>query len=255
MNNQLVELQETLYTSKNPTRRWLHCIRRDWIINALHSVVFKTDKANRSALEVGPGAGGYLPALKDIASKVVASDIEESYLEYIQSKFADDESISYVVDDITSTKIKPKSFDLILCTEVIEHIPDSQAALNSLHDLLKSDGKLILSTPQKYSPLELTAKIAFLPGIIQVVRLIYGEAIIETGHINLLTEKQLKNQLTNAGFIIEKEYKCGFYIPLIAEFMGGGGLKIEQWLENRIRGSIFDGLLWTQCYIVRPGNK
>ena len=37
--------------------------------------------------------------------------------------------------------------------------------------------------------------------------------------------------------------------------MGDWGLKIEQWLENRIRGSIFDGLLWTQCYIVRPGNK
>ena len=32
---ELVALQETLYRSGNPTRRWLHCIRRDWIFAAL----------------------------------------------------------------------------------------------------------------------------------------------------------------------------------------------------------------------------
>lgn len=31
----LVALQEILYRSGNPTRRWLHCIRREWIIAAL----------------------------------------------------------------------------------------------------------------------------------------------------------------------------------------------------------------------------
>jgi len=35
-DRELVELQETLYTSSNPTRRWLHCIRRDWIYDALN---------------------------------------------------------------------------------------------------------------------------------------------------------------------------------------------------------------------------
>jgi len=52
---QLVELQETLYSSKNPTRRWLHCSRRDWIFKALKKYAYLSNQ--KSALEVGPGAG------------------------------------------------------------------------------------------------------------------------------------------------------------------------------------------------------
>ncbi len=34
INPEIVELQETLYWSRNPIWRWPHCSRRDWIINA-----------------------------------------------------------------------------------------------------------------------------------------------------------------------------------------------------------------------------
>ena len=248
---ELVELQETLYTSKNPTRRWLHCQRRDWI----EAAIKQAGAGLEVALEVGPGAGGYLPALGRQAEQVIASDIESSYLDYIEQKFADEDKIRCLVDDITASKQASDSIDLILCTEVVEHIADSQAALIELRRLLKPEGRLILSTPQRYSPLEMTAKIAFLPGIIQLVRLIYGEAIIETGHINLLTEKQLKQQLDQAGLVIESEYKCGFYLPLVAEFMGETGLKIEQYLENKLRGGWLDFSLWTQCYVLRAKDE
>lgn len=250
MDNYLVELQETLYASKNPTRRWLHCSRREWVVDTIQSIAQSIHQPIKNVLEIGPGAGGYLPVLRKISEHVVAADIEFAYLDYVKEKFSAESDFSYVLDDITDTIQPENSFNLILCTEVIEHIPDSTAALSGMHKLLKSDGKLILSTPQKYSPLELTAKIAFLPGIIQIVRLIYGEAIIKTGHINLLTEKQLKQQIDNAGFIVEKQYKCGFYLPVIAEFAGTSGLKIEQWIEKKIRNSFFDGLLWTQCYVL-----
>lgn len=250
-NNPLAELQETLYTSKNPTRRWLHQSRRSWITEAINSVIPTNNKKLKHALEVGPGAGGYLPILKELADQVVAADIESAYLDYVKEKFSQETGVSYLVDDITDSTQPENSYELILCTEVIEHISDSQAALEGLHRLLKPDAILILSTPQRYSPLELAAKIAFLPGIIQIVRLIYGEAIIETGHINLLTENQLKKQLYDADFTIEKQYKCGFYIPLIAEFSGNLGLNIEKYIERIIRGSFLDNLLWTQCYILR----
>ena len=250
MNNQLVELQETLYTSKNPTRRWLHCSRRDWIHSTIKSINQSSNQLNQ-ALEVGPGAGGYLPILQQEAKHVTASDIELDYLNYIKEKFKTEQCFHYITDDITNSNQQENSFDIILCTEVIEHIPNSQLALNELARLLKPQGRLILSTPQRYSPLELTAKIAFLPVIIQIVRFIYGEAIIETGHINLLTEKQLKEQLKNANLEIEKEYKCGFYIPFLAEFTGSLGLKIEQYLEKKLRGTYLDFLLWTQCYVLQ----
>jgi 2-polyprenyl-3-methyl-5-hydroxy-6-metoxy-1,4-benzoquinol methylase len=141
------------------------------------------------------------------------------------------------------------SFDLILCTEVIEHIRGSQAALCEMHRLLRPGGTLILSTPQRYSPLELTSKIAFLPGIIDLVRLVYQEPVLVPGHINLMTEAEVSRQVVAAGFEIRERHKSGMYLPLVAEFMGVMGLRFEQWLVGRIQDGIFDRFLWTQYYV------
>ncbi len=244
-NQQLVDLQETLYTSSNPTRRWLHCSRRDWIVARIEAV-----GGVPKALEVGPGAGGYLPKLASVASEVLAADIEEAYLDQARTLIESIPQLKCVLDDITATTLPANSYDLILCTEVIEHIADSQAALRGLHRLLAPGGTLILSTPQRYSPLELCAKIAFLPGIIQLVRWIYREPIIETGHINLLSETALKSQIAAAGLQVREEFKSGFYLPLIAEFFGDTGLAVLQWLERKLRPSRLSWLLWTQYYIL-----
>lgn len=73
----------------------------------------------------------------------------------------------------------------------------------------------MLSTPQRYSPLELAAKIAFLPGIIKLVRRIYREPILETGHINLMTASTVRRQLSKAGFDVEEHHQSGLYLPMI----------------------------------------
>jgi SAM-dependent methyltransferase len=248
-NNDLVALQETLYTSKNPTRRWLHNTRRNWINEAVKK--HTCSLMGPRSLEVGPGGGGYLPLLAEVSFSVLAADIEIEYLQHAEKIAEGINKLDCIIDDITRTNLPAGKFDLVLCTEVIEHIEDSQAALNGLRTLLAENGRLVLSTPQRYSPLEICAKIAFLPGIITLVRQIYREPIIPTGHINLLTEKQLKKQFLHSDFIIVEEYKCGFYLPIIAEMFGGLGLRFEQWAEKKIRGSIFSGLLWTQCYVLK----
>jgi SAM-dependent methyltransferase len=38
-------------------------------------------------------------------------------------------------------------FDLVLCTEVLEHVPDPDATLKEIHRTLKQDGALVLTTP------------------------------------------------------------------------------------------------------------
>lgn len=246
--NELVQLQETLYRSTNPTRRWLHCARRDWICNTLRNV---RAPASRRALEVGPGSGIYLPILASLYRNVVGSDIEAAYLANADAQRAALPNLTLVLDNICDTGLEPHSFDCILCTEVIEHIADSRAALAGIRRLLKPGGVLVLSTPQRFSPLELTAKIAFLPGIIDIVRWIYSEPILETGHINLMTATTVQSQLSEAGFDIEREYKTGVYIPLLAEFGGATAVRVEQWLERHLRESFASGLLWTQYYVAR----
>ncbi len=242
----LVDLQDTLYNSKNPTRRWLHCSRRDWIVDAIQRY---SNNERTVAAEVGPGSGIYLPVLTTLYQQVQAVDIEEAYLNNARDRMANLPNLTLKTDDITSSQLPDNTFDFILCTEVIEHIKDSQSALKHMWRLLKPGGILLLSTPQKFSPLELSAKIAFLPGIIQIVRYIYQEPVLETGHINLMTESVVRRQLSNAGFNVVENYKTGLYLPLIAEMTGQSGLKFQQSLEKRLRGGLMDWLLWTQYYV------
>jgi SAM-dependent methyltransferase len=244
--SELVALQETLYRSGNPTRRWLHCTRRDWIVDALHR---HAPGGGARALEVGPGSCIYLPVLARLFADVVATDIETAFLKHAAPLRHSLPNLALALDDICASSMPAASFDLILCTEVIEHIADSAAALRGMRRLLKPGGVLVLSTPQRYSPLELAARIAFLPGVIQLVRRIYNEPILKTGHINLMTARTVQRQLREAGFEVRERHQSGMYLPLLAEFGGAPALRLEQWLERRLRGTVGAGLLWTQYYI------
>src|SRR5204863_1582506 len=52
-----------------------------------------------------------------------------------------------VVSDITAIPQPDASFDAILCSEVLEHIPEPTKALDEFARLLKPGGKLVLTAP------------------------------------------------------------------------------------------------------------
>lgn len=58
-----------------------------------------------------------------------------------------DQSNIDIISDIASIPEPDHSFDIILCAEVFEHLPDPLAALKEFERLLVSGGKLILTAP------------------------------------------------------------------------------------------------------------
>jgi SAM-dependent methyltransferase len=247
--SELLALQETLYTSRNPTRRWLHLTRRARIEDMLRRAAAEAGRGR--ALEIGPGSGVYLPLLCELFGEVVASDVEEAFLEHARELARTHPNLEPVADDITATRLPAGSFDVVLCSEVIEHIADSAGALRAMRGLLRPGGLLVLSTPQRHSPLEVAGRIAFLPGIVTLVRAVYREPILATGHINLLTPGEARRQLDAAGFEVLESAQSGVYLPLVAEFAGRFGLRIERWLERRMTGTRLRALLWVQYYLAR----
>ncbi|MBP1860200.1 class I SAM-dependent methyltransferase [Rhizobium herbae] len=52
-----------------------------------------------------------------------------------------------VVDDLTATKLPAKSFDFVICAEVIEHVINPYAAAENIRHVLKEGGMAFVSAP------------------------------------------------------------------------------------------------------------
>ena len=61
-----------------------------------------------------------------------------------------------IISDITSIPVENETFDVVMCIEVFEHLPNPVDALVELDRVLKPGGKLIMTTPfaslTHYSP-------------------------------------------------------------------------------------------------------
>jgi SAM-dependent methyltransferase len=150
------------------------------------------------------------------------------------------------VDDIADSQLEPASFDVVLCSEVLEHTPDPRAVIRGIAAVLRPGGVLILSTPQALSTVELIGRVAFRPGVLQLARLVYREPVLPTGHISLLTRPAVRALLEESGFEITAGSVSTFYLPGIAEFGGEHGMRLLRWLAARLRRSRTSGLLGTQ---------
>jgi 2-polyprenyl-3-methyl-5-hydroxy-6-metoxy-1,4-benzoquinol methylase len=242
-----IAFQARLYTDPNPTRRGLHLDRRAWV----ETVAAPHVGPGRTALEVGIGCGVFTRFLAERGATVTAIDINQAFLDGV----AGVAGITTINADATRPlPIAP--VDFALCSEVLEHVPSdrSLAMLHSLHAALKPGGHLLLTTPQRFATVELMARLFRIPLVLALARRIYGTAE-ELGHINLLTQAQLGEQLAAAGFEIIRHDRFGFYLPVIAEFGGTAGRTLLRGIERLIRPIPgLRGLIWTQAYLLRRPN-
>lgn len=236
-----IAFQANLYESSNPTRRWLHNVRREWVFQTIDQIRM----SQATFLEVGIGCGIYTDWLAK-RGLVTALDINESFVAAANQL----PNVEARVADITIESFPP-IHDLALCSEVLEHVPDSASALKHIYASLKPGGYLVLTTPNSYSTVEMTARLLAYGPVVKLARKIYGESVDDLGHINRMTHSQLKAQIDAAGFSVVRQTDLALYLPIVGEFFGEPGLKFCQWLAKRLRGSALSGLLWTQCWLLR----
>jgi SAM-dependent methyltransferase len=94
----------------------------------------------------GSGYGSFLLACANAAS-VTGVDLLRENVAFARRSFQD-ERLSFEQGDITSWG-ETGAYDLVVCFETIEHIPDYQNALTNCRRLLKAGGNLIISSPNR----------------------------------------------------------------------------------------------------------
>ncbi|MEZ4473435.1 MAG: class I SAM-dependent methyltransferase [bacterium] len=96
------------------------------------------DGAGRTALDVGCRAGHQTRWLQERGYTVTSIDVEALF------------DGAQVVDANASLPFKTGSFDLVWCSEVIEHLADPAFSLKELVRVTRPGGELILTTPNSY---------------------------------------------------------------------------------------------------------
>jgi 2-polyprenyl-3-methyl-5-hydroxy-6-metoxy-1,4-benzoquinol methylase/glycosyltransferase involved in cell wall biosynthesis len=94
----------------------------------------------------GVGFGSLLMA--ENARSVLAVDTSKDAIEWGR-RFYRHPNLHFAFNDDLATSLPPKSFDLAVCFEVIEHLPTEQqkTLVDSFRRLLTDDGLLLISTP------------------------------------------------------------------------------------------------------------
>lgn len=145
------------------------------------------------------------PLLLDAGAEVVGLDINEGWVKEKRAKFERYPNLKLVCGDAHHLPFKNGVFDVIAIIEVIEHLDKPDLALEETCRCLKSDGKLILSTPNALGIWSLaTDRVLFwFRNMGRRIRRMERLEKRTSGHVSLFTLGRLKRCLRSQHFEIE----------------------------------------------------
>lgn len=150
-------------------------------------------------LDVGCGEGRHsIAAWLEAKVHVTGIDLCEKDLEtartrqkeseqYLDDPDSSDRSIQFLQANALELPFEDNSFDKIICSEVLEHIPDYQGVLKEIKRVLKPDGILAVSVPRAW-PEEICWRLSKE----------YHE--VEGGHIRIFNSTHLRHDIEALGW-------------------------------------------------------
>jgi ubiquinone/menaquinone biosynthesis C-methylase UbiE len=164
-------------------------------------------KKQSVVLDAGCGTGRHLRELAKIPDlKIVGIDNNEkelnnAYLSLQEMPDAATNNFCVMKADINDLPFTDEAFDCVICSEVLEHIPQHRDALQEMVRVLKPQGNLIISVPRYYPE--------------RICWLISPEYHNEKGgHIRIYKKKYLRKMLASHGIKCWKiNYKHALHAP------------------------------------------
>lgn len=149
--------------------------------------------SKKRVLDVGCYDGTIAKQIEASGNEVVGIDIAKKAVEMANKK-----GINAFVCNVEEDNLPSKigKFDVVVAGELIEHIFDPDSFLKKLSSVLKSDGSLILTTPNLSG---LGSRLSLLRG--ELPWMIENDILPgKSGHIRYFTPTELKKLLDRQGF-------------------------------------------------------
>lgn len=118
-------------------------------IRRMETVLSMFDTPGGLLLDAGCGDGIYGVELAKRGFSVVSMELCWIRTKQAKDNFDQNNILSegFVVGDIQHLPFNEKSFDVVLCSEVLEHTPDYEQAIQEVGRVLKRSGSAIFTTP------------------------------------------------------------------------------------------------------------
>lgn len=112
-----------------------------------------------------------------------------------------DKSLVISVADATGLPFADESFDKVICSEVLEHIPDYRKVISEIHRVLRTGGIAAISVPR------------FFPEwVCWQLSDAYHE--VEGGHIRIFNAGSLRKDVEETGFVcFDKHHAHSLHVP------------------------------------------
>lgn len=174
-------------------------------------------------IDVGCGVGSNLPLLKSMGFKVIGIDSESYGLSFAKNL----SEVLLINGDVLNLPVKSNSIELVIATDILEHLDDDSIGIKEIHRTLTREGKLILTVPA----------FDFLWGIQDVVGM----------HKRRYSKNEFLKKIEREGFTVLKSSYFNFFL-FFPIFLGRRlirlfGLKIES--ENKINSPLINFFLRT----------
>lgn len=189
---------------------------------------FITEYAPKRVLDMGCGTGTNLtePLAERFPSvHFLGIDSDKTSIEFAQHEKRYQNADYALLDDMDAFG----KFDLVIASEVIEHVEEPDAFLDFLKNRLTEKGKIVITLPNGYGPFEIASLLETLMQLsglyaflLKIKRRLKGASFAEqtadtlaiSPHINFFSYRQITKTIHNCGLHILK-YRprtlfCGF---------------------------------------------
>ena len=137
-----VELEKFLSPSTK-----LFDMRRQFILNIAKD---QAKKGNINILDLGCGEETYIEDLVKIGNNnLYGVDISDYVIDLHKKAYQNHSNVEFVACPAEQLPFNKEYFDLIICDELIEHVPKAEILLDEIARVIKKDGALIISTPNR----------------------------------------------------------------------------------------------------------